>query len=61
MATVLLGATSAAQLEENVGALAYLDKLGPAVMAGINAQSTRGATATSAAARVRSRTRVGSS
>jgi aryl-alcohol dehydrogenase-like predicted oxidoreductase len=61
VATVILGATSAAQLEENVSALAYLDKLDPAVMAGINAQSTRSATATSAAARARSRTRMGSS
>jgi aryl-alcohol dehydrogenase-like predicted oxidoreductase len=61
VSTVILGATSTAQLEENVGAIAYLEKLDPVVMAGINAQSTRGATASSAATRARSRTRGSSS
>ena len=61
VSTVILGATSAAQLEENVGALAFLDKLDPIVMAGINAQSTRGSTASSAAARARPRSRIGAS
>lgn len=42
VSTVILGATSAAQLQENLGALAVVDKLTPEVMAAVAGVAERG-------------------